>query len=118
MKPKLNTDLLASAIKTKRGKTGLRDTATEIGGVSSATLSRVELGNLPDVATFIKICNWLGVSTETFIAGGKSEKQELSEKDKIVYQLRSSKELDPETINAMVAMVDVAFTKKVKKNAK
>jgi transcriptional regulator with XRE-family HTH domain len=117
MKPKLNTDLLASAIKTKRGKTGLRNTAIEIGGISPATLSRVELGNLPDVETFIKICNWLGVSTETFIAGSNESQAELSEKDKIVYQLRSSKELDSQTISAMVAMVDIAFTK-VKKDGK
>jgi transcriptional regulator with XRE-family HTH domain len=117
MKPKLNSELLASAIKTKRGKMGLRDTAIQIGGISPATLSRVELGNLPDVETFIKICNWLGVSTETFIVDAKASKTQLSEKDKIVFQLRSSKELDPDTISAMVAMVDVAFTK-VKKNAK
>jgi transcriptional regulator with XRE-family HTH domain len=118
MKPKLNTDLLASAIKSKRGKKGLRDAAAEIGGgVSPATLSRVELGNLPDVETFIKICNWLGVSTDTFIAGVKPDGQSpLSEKDKIVFQLRSSKELDPDTVSAMIAMVDVAFNK-FKKNA-
>lgn len=116
METKLNTDLLASAIKTKRGKKGLRDTATDIGNVSPATLSRIELGNLPDVETLIKICNWLGVSTDTFIMGAskKSAKSELSEKDKIVFQLRSSKELDPDTISAMISMVDVAFTKKKK----
>jgi transcriptional regulator with XRE-family HTH domain len=116
MEPKLNTDLLASAIKTKRGKKGLRDTAAQIDGVSPATLSRIELGNLPDVETFIKICNWLGVSTDTFIIGPskKTAKSELSEKDKIVFQLRSSKELDTDTISAMIAMVDVAFTKKKK----
>jgi transcriptional regulator with XRE-family HTH domain len=117
MSPKLNTDLLASAIKSKRGKTGLRDAAIEIGGISPATLSRIELGNLPDVETFIKICNWLGVPADTFIAGSKTSKPDLSEKDKIVYQLRSSRELDSQTISAMVAMVDVAFTK-VKKSVK
>lgn len=118
MQSTLNTELLASAIKTKRGKKGLRETATEIGGVSSATLSRIEQGNLPDVETFIKICKWLGIATDVFVGGKKVEKSQLSEKDKLVYQLRSSQELDSDTINAMVAMVNVAFTKKVKKNAK
>ena len=117
MSSTLNVDLLASAIKTKRGMKGLRETATEIGGVSSATLSRIEQGNLPDVETFIKVCKWLGVSTDTFIAGKKIPSSDLSEKDKIVYQLRSSQELDSETINAMIAMVNVAFTK-FKKDAK
>jgi transcriptional regulator with XRE-family HTH domain len=117
MQSTLNTELFASAIKSKRGKKGLRETAAEIGGVSSATLSRIELGNLPDVETFIKLCKWLGVSTDTFVKGQPKSKSDLSEKDKIVFQLRSSRELDPDTIEAMVAMVDMAFTK-LKKNAK
>lgn len=117
MKSTLNTELLSSTIKTKRGKMGLRDAANEIGNVSSATLARVEKGNLPDVETFIKICKWLQVSTDTFVIDKKVTNTKLSEKDKIVYQLRSSQELDKETIAAMVAMVDIAFTK-LKKNAK
>lgn len=52
-----------------------------------------------------------------FITGKKSTSSDLSEKDKIVYQLRSSQELDSDTINAMIAMVNIAFTK-IKKNAK
>jgi transcriptional regulator with XRE-family HTH domain len=117
MQSTLNTELLASMIKSKRGKKGLRDTATEIGDISAATLSRVEQGNLPDVETFIRLCKWLKVSTDTFVSGKKTTTSEVSEKDKIVYQLRSSRELDTDTINAMVAMVDMAFTK-LKKNAK
>lgn len=113
----LNVDLFASAIKSKRGTKGLRETASNIGNVSSATLSRIEQGNLPDVETFIKICKWLEVSTDNFVKGKKAESSDLSEKDKIVFQLRSSQELDAETINAMVAMINVAFTK-FKKNAK
>jgi DNA-directed RNA polymerase specialized sigma subunit len=63
------------------------------------------------------LCKWLGVSTEIFTIGKKSEQTELSEKEKLVYQLRSSKELDPDSINAMITMVEIAFTK-LKKNAK
>jgi hypothetical protein len=72
---------------------------------------------LPDVETFIRLCQWLGVSTDTFIIGNDFEKTELSEKDQLVYQLRSSQELDSDTINAMVHMVDIAFTKS-KRDAK
>lgn len=117
MQSKLNTELLASMIKSKRGKKGLRETAIEIDGVSAPTLSRIEQGNLPDVETFIKLCKWLGVSTETFVVGKQNEATDLSEKDKILYQLRSSQELDGDTIDAMVTMVNFAFTK-LKKNAK
>jgi transcriptional regulator with XRE-family HTH domain len=99
-------------LKVKEGKKGLRETALQIGNISSATLSRIEQGNLPDVETFIKICKWLGVTTDTFVTG-KPKVSNLSEKEKIVYQLRSSQELDADTINAMIAMVNVAFNKKV-----
>jgi len=110
MKSTLNTELFASMIKSKRGKMGLRETAKNIGNISSATLSRIEQGKLPDVETFITICKWLEVNTETFITGDIQEYSNLSEKDQLVYQLRSSRELDPETIEAMIKMVDIAFT--------
>ena len=113
----LNTDLFSSMIKSKRGKKGLRDAAEDIGDISAATLSRVEQGKLPDVETFIRICKWLDTPTDTFIVGKKTKVSELSEKEQLVYQLRSSRELDKTTINAMVAMVDLAFTK-LKKHAK
>ncbi len=117
MESTLNTQLLASTIKSKRGSRGLREVAKEIGDLSAPTLSRIEQGNLPDVETFIKLCKWLNVPTDTFISGKKGHAKEVSEKDKLIYQLRSSKELDPSTISAMVAMVDLAFTK-LKKDAK
>jgi transcriptional regulator with XRE-family HTH domain len=116
MNSTLNIELLASMIKTKRGKKGLRDTANEIkaevGEISSATLSRIEQGKLPDVETFIKICRWLNMPTDAFITGEKRSLKSLSTKDQIIYQLRSSQELDEDTINAMVTMMNIAFKKK------
>ncbi|MGN7824757.1 helix-turn-helix domain-containing protein [Chitinophaga sp. 22536] len=111
MKSTLNTELFASMIKSKRGKMGLRETAKSIGNISSATLSRIEQGKLPDVETFITICKWLEVNTETFVSGDPQQFSDLSEKDQLVYQLRSSRELDSETIETMIKMVDMAFTK-------
>lgn len=48
-------------IVDKRGKLGVRK-AAEVIGVSPATLSRVERGNLPDLETFTKICKWLNIN--------------------------------------------------------
>jgi transcriptional regulator with XRE-family HTH domain len=45
--------------KRRKGR-GIREVAAEI-GISSATLSRVERGNLPDLETFAKICKWMEV---------------------------------------------------------
>jgi len=112
MQSKLDSVKFSIALKEKRGKTNLRDAAKEIGDISAATLSRVEQGNLPDVLTFIKICNWLQVSVDSFVLNEtKNESITYSEKDNIVYQLRSSKTLNPDTVNAIVTMVNLAYDK-------
>ena len=49
---------LGRLVSRKRGKVGIRATARAI-GLSPATLSRVENGQLPDLANFAKICQWL-----------------------------------------------------------
>ena len=51
---------LGRLVAEKRGKVGIRATAREI-GLSPATLSRVENGQMPDLANFTKICRWLEV---------------------------------------------------------
>lgn len=56
--PSLRT--LGRLVGEKRGKVGIRATAREI-GLSPATLSRVENGQMPDLANFTKICRWLEV---------------------------------------------------------
>jgi len=117
MESTLNSALLSSMVKTKRGKQGLRETAAEIGDISAATLSRIEQGKLPDVETFILICNWLNVPTDTFITGDKTQVSKASEKDLLLYQLRASRELDQDTIDTMVKMIELAFTK-VRKHGK
>ena len=51
---------LVEQLREKRGSRGIRVIAEQI-GISPATLSRVERGNLPDLETFKKICAWLKV---------------------------------------------------------
>lgn len=46
---------LGPLLRERRGERGLRDFAAEL-GVSTATLSRIERGRLPDLETFSKIC--------------------------------------------------------------
>ena len=45
---------------------GIRAAAKQI-GISSATLSRIENGNVPDLATFASICKWLGTDPNLFL---------------------------------------------------
>lgn len=53
-------------IARKRGERGIRAAAAEA-DVSSATLSRVENGHMPDLLTFAKICRWLEVDPREFL---------------------------------------------------
>lgn len=111
MQSTLNTELLASMLKNKRGDKGLRAVADEIGEVSAATLSRIEQGKIPDVDTFIKICKWLGVTTDNFILGGKKTKP-VTNKEQVLAHLRADKELKKETVNMLIQMIDMAYKTK------
>lgn len=111
METTLNTELLSSLIKEKRGSKGLRETAQEIENVSFSTLSRIEQGKVPDVDTFIRICQWLGVSADEFIVGA-DELKEISNKDRVIAHLRAEKVLEKETVNMLIKMIDVAYNTK------
>jgi len=108
----LNTELLASMLKEKRGSKGLRAIADEIGNVSFATLSRIELGKIPDIDTFVRICKWLNVSTDTFISDNIELQQELTTKDRVLAHLRADKTLSKDTVNMLIKMIDLAYNSK------
>lgn len=110
MQSTLDTELLASMLKSKRAGKGLRATAQEIGNISAATLSRIEQGKVPDVDTFVKICKWLDVSTDTFIEGEK--KKTVSTKEQVVAHLRAERELSKDTVNMLIKMIDMAYNTK------
>ena len=111
MQSTLNTELLAGMLKNKRGGKGLRAIAEEIGGVSFATLSRIEQGKVPDVDTFIKICKWLGVAADTFIVSDSTTKP-VSNKEQVIAHLRADRELSKETTNMLIKMIDLAYNSK------
>lgn len=57
---------LGKLLMERRGGTGVREFAKFL-GISPATLSRVERGNLPDIETFSKICDRLGLDPVDFL---------------------------------------------------
>ncbi len=59
-------DDLARFVSRKRGSTGIRAAAKEI-GISPATLSKVERGHVPDLGTLRKICNWMDEDPARFV---------------------------------------------------
>ena len=106
----LDTAKLADMLKSKRGNKGLRMIATEIGTVSAPTLSRIEQGKVPDVDTFVSICKWLKVSTDFFIIGQPDIGS--SNQERVVAHLRADKELNKETVDMLVKMIDMAYNSK------
>lgn len=93
-------------IKSKRGSVGLRTLANEI-SISASTLSRIEQGNLPDIDTYLKLCNWLEVSSEFFLIKKKDE--ELNSYKGVIAHLRADKTLPPTTAEALIQMINLAY---------
>jgi transcriptional regulator with XRE-family HTH domain len=103
---------LAALLRAKRANRGLREVATDIGGVSASTLSRLEQGNLPDLETFIRLCTWLGVSADDFMTepGPTSQRNATpSMSDVVEAHLRADRTLPPKTINALGEMIRLAY---------
>ena len=107
MQSTLNTELLAGMLKNKRGNKGLRAVADEIGGVSFATLSRIEQGKVPDVDTFIRICKWLEVIKDAHSAAAA-----VSTKDHVVAHLRADKALSNTMSDMLINMINMAYNSK------
>jgi transcriptional regulator with XRE-family HTH domain len=101
--PNIDTLKLSEMIRSKRGNRGLREVGKEI-GVSSSTLSRIEQGNLPDIATYVTLCKWLEVPTDFF-----TENAENSTEQKIVAHLRADKALSKQTAEALIKMIKLAY---------
>lgn len=102
----INTSKLSEMLRSKRGDKGLRSIANEIGGVSASTLSRIELGNLPDIDTFFKLCEWLEVKPDFFTNGAEEEKDT---KTKIIAHLRADATLPEATSKALIEMIKLAY---------
>lgn len=104
----LDMDKLAMLVRSKRLTRGLRETAKEIDGISFATLSRVERGKMPDMDTFLALCDWLEVPPSELIKN-TSDIAPLNTPDAISIQLRSDKNLNPAIANALAALIKAAY---------
>jgi transcriptional regulator with XRE-family HTH domain len=66
----MQIDELAQLLIRARGSMGIRAAAKEI-GISPTTLSRIERGHLPDLATLNKVCGWIGTDPAKFTGMGE-----------------------------------------------
>lgn len=110
MSQQLDIDKLSTALKSKREalKLGLRAAADQI-GISFPTLSRIEKGNVPDLETYLKLCDWMKVNSEEYIKGGSGD--ELNQ-EKIIAHFRADRQLDSETVDLVSKMIRFAYNQR------
>jgi len=108
VKSRLDVKRLGTMVRVKRGNRSLRDLAAELGRVSASTLSRVERGKVPDVETFLLLCDWLEVPPATFIGSGEVE-QPLDTPARIALVLRSDPKLEPTLADALATLIKRAY---------
>jgi transcriptional regulator with XRE-family HTH domain len=102
-KPSLSS--IGPLVRERRGAKGIREAAQEI-GISSATLSRVENGRLPDLDTFSKVCRWLKIDPSEILGCQTPAGKEIAQGQKMVFaHLRAEKTQSTEIAQALAEMI-------------
>lgn len=99
----LNIDELGKMVVARRGTLGVRAAAKEI-GISPATLSRIENGHVPDLATFAAICRWLGEDPAQFLGMQRASGDEPP----ATVHLRKKNTMSLDTATALGGMIIAA----------
>jgi transcriptional regulator with XRE-family HTH domain len=99
---RLDINELASLVKQRRGSMGLRKAAEEA-GVSFNTLSRLERGHQPDMETFVRIVEWVGIEPARFF--GTSEVRFDPTPDVVAHHLRHDPALTDEAAQQIADLV-------------
>lgn len=128
MKSSLPTDprqRLAVLIKNKRKRDGLGvNEAARACGVYGSTISRIErleLPNLPDGKTLVKLAKWLETPLSQLLGEDRPAKAtaklpEVSPPETLEVQLRADKNLSVEAAEALSKMFKVLYDQAVKGN--
>lgn len=97
---------IGNLLARRRGNMGVRAAAREI-GISPSTLSRIENGHVPDVATLEKVCAWLGEDTSRFTGVGNLQ-----------IAFKNKKALPPRTAQSLATLIEKAADQFAKVNAR
>ena len=97
---------IGNLLARRRGNMGVRAAAREI-GISPSTLSRIENGHVPDVATLGKVCAWLGEDTSKFTGVGNLQ-----------IAFKNKKALPPRTAQSLATLIEKAADQFAKVNAR
>ncbi len=103
----LDMQMLSDMVRTKRGYRGLRETANDC-LISPSTISRVENGKVPDMATFLAVCDWLAIPPAEFIREAENQQFPCDFHD-LSMKLRSVIRLNPLVADALVVLIEAAY---------
>lgn len=104
---RLDIAQLGQLLRERRGPLSIRQAAAEA-DVSFSTFSRVEGGAHPDLATFARLCAWLGVSPSMFFT--PIAERELSPLEEAITHLRADPRLTPENAGRISSMLTELYT--------
>lgn len=104
----LDTNRLAALVRNKRGNKGLWEASREISNVSSATLSRIENGNAPNMETFLALCNWLEVHPGDLFVTDQKE-LELDTEEELVLLLLADKRLNSDASYSLAQIIRATY---------
>jgi transcriptional regulator with XRE-family HTH domain len=102
----LDVSELGRLVRERRGQTSLR-VAAEEANVSFSTLSRVEGGAQPDLASFTSLCAWLGVPPTRFINTGPA--REVDPLEKAISHLHQDPRLEPAAAESISSMLRTMY---------
>ncbi|KZY37019.1 hypothetical protein A3731_36720 [Roseovarius sp. HI0049] len=97
---------IGNLLARRRGNMGVRAAAREI-GISPSTLSRIENGHVPDVATLEKVCAWLEEDPSKFTGIGNLQ-----------IAFKNKKALPPRTAQSLATLIEKAADQFAKVNAR
>jgi transcriptional regulator with XRE-family HTH domain len=95
---RLDVTQLGRLVRERRGPLSLRQAAAEA-GVSFSTMSRVEAGAQPDLASFSQLCAWIGRSPGDFFTAVPARRADAL--DEAMSHLHADPRLTPEAAAAI-----------------
>jgi len=106
------------ALDARRNKEGMswRDLAREL-ELSASIFTRLAQGCAPEMASYARMTNWLGVSMDDFVEREKPSESEAEDTvEAIATYLRADKALKPESAQAIETIVRAAYEEMVQSN--
>jgi len=103
----ISLSTIGRTVAIRRGNRGIREVAKEI-GISTATLSRIENGNLPDLETFSRLCRWLNIDAGKILGCSQKKEHETKPSTPITAHFKANKTLSQKAAQALADLIIIA----------